>query len=303
MVNITLMRLLLSNHVDTDLDFLSCMPIGGTPVLCRSFLQQAKSSQSIVSPREQPVNMSGRASYSQIEKQFILDIVKTKPILTSNKNDLRTNINKRKAWEDVAKKFNSEFKRQVPHKNINQLYRKMKTVARDETSGNRKYVKGTGGGRSAEKVSPVSDFSNQISAMEEDLNHTIDNDFDDDYMHVAVEDLNNDSLNVSQSQAQSPEPDVVSDDSPPVAAPVAEKLDVPSTSSGGRTMTKSQLLEKEHGERMSVLEKRKQLYEAQLLLAQKQMEAEEERRKYYEKLNKVDSCDLIQSNGCLYRRL
>lgn len=239
-----------------------------------------------------------RQKYSDLERQYVIDLVKTKSILQSRKTDMGTNLLKRKAWENITDDFNSKFKRKVSRSKINQLYRKMKTTARTEISKNKRSIAATGGGSNAAQIS---DISNQISGIESDLTFTIDNDFDDDFEESSV--IRSGELEAESDQnlreVANAKHNQVQDE------------DQGTKSGSGESIRKQkqprriELMLIEHEKRMSVLEKQDQVYDAQLALAQRQIETEIERKKYFESLQvrTAPAGEIVYSEGQVYRRL
>lgn len=217
-----------------------------------------------------------REFFPPVEKDTILELVKeNKEVIECKKNDMLNNMRKKKVWDKIVESFNQQYSKNITSKQLNANYRRWKMEARKEVSAKRKDLKATGGGPSTTGSAGVlSDTTNSILEINEDLNYTFPNQFDDD--HIAEN--TDDSIATIQLENTGASPMVAANKKPKTT----------------RYSNKENSITKEHDLRIEVLELQKRVYEKQLEVHDKTMEAETRRSNYYQWLmcsNKVNYYD------------
>lgn len=203
--------------------------------------------------------MTHREILSAIEKDYIMELVKdNSDTIENKKSDMFHNLKKKKVWQNICEKFNTKFNKNVQPKTLNQLYRKLKMVARKESSAHKKELKKTGGGPS---TSTLSTTTLQILDLDENINFTLDNEFDDDA------EINEDSNNCGVEDISSDE------NTKPTKPKVTSKLK--------ESVRKENLVVKEHNKRMEVLECQKEMFLVQKKAYDAMCVAEQKKLEYY----------------------
>lgn len=194
--------------------------------------------------------MSNRSLFTPEEKQFLLDEVnENKTLLENKKNDLKTNLRKNRQWEEIAERFNRRYSKCVSAKSLNQLYRKMKVVARKELSDQKNQLRATGGGP---YEASVSSLSQQIADLDDTLTFSLENEFDDD-----SENASNDT---------------------------SANIEVNRKSEGKAFNKRDHYVKTEHLKRMEVLELQAEVFRKQIEVCKEQKEAARVQKEYYIRL-------------------